>query len=459
MNELIIAASAENEEYAVVSPRVWRLVYSPLVPLVVLAAAVAILWAIAVPPWRPNDEPQHFGYIQYLSQNQSVPYPGDAWLGEDIVISHNTTNFFGMVGKEETNIDPGQAVMPAASGDPPLYYALMLPAYWASAGGSVETQMYAVRLFSTVIFILLTVAAYEFAKLVFPKAPYFQLGVPLLMIFHPQLLFIFTSVTNDSLLALLFTLMMYQLILLAQRGPDNSRAVKIGLLLGFGMLTKLSFLVACPLTLAVIAVLFVKRRDQWQKLMHLILIILAVSTVVCGWYYLKRLTHESLQPGIADPTKGLQYGSVGLYQLLKSTGFNGYIIATFIGTFSWVPLPGYIFIWFRHAIQLATIGLLISLVAGFWYRGWETIKPWLVLLLGATVLVFFMAAAVFELQVGSAQGRYLFPAVVPFWCLFLAGIAAFVPPRLRPRLIGVLVAVFALFGTWSLFVEFIGRST
>lgn len=459
MNRRIITAFADNEEEAAVSPRLRRLVHSPLVPLMVLAAVVAILWAIAVPPWRPNDEPQHFGYIQYLSQHQSVPYPGDAWLGEDIIISHNTTNFFGMVGKKETYIDPSQAIMPAASNDPPLYYALMLPAYWASAGGSVETQMYAVRLFGTAIFVLLIVAAYEFAKLVFPKAPYLQLGVPLLMIFHPQLLFILTSVTNDSLLVLLFTMMMYQLVLLAQRGPDNSRAVKIGLILGFGMLTKLSFLVAYPLTLAVIAVLLIKRRDQWRKLMHLILIILAVSTVVCGWYYLKKLTHESLQPGFVDPTKGLRYGSVNLFQLLKSTGFNSYIIATFMGTFSWVPLPGYIFTWFRHGIQLASVGLLISLVAGFWYRGWETIRPWLLLLSGATVLIFFMSAAVFELKIGSAQGRYLFPAVVPFWCLFLAGMAAFVPPRWRPRIIGALVAVFALFGTWSLMVEFIGRST
>ena len=74
----------------------------------------------------------------------------------------------------------------------------MLPAYRAARGGTVETQLYAVRIWGIVIFLLLIAVSYRLAREVFPRAACLQAGVPLLLIFHPQLGFISAGVSNDS---------------------------------------------------------------------------------------------------------------------------------------------------------------------------------------------------------------------------------------------------------------------
>ncbi len=440
-------------------PRFRRSRHSPLVPLVLLAAAMGILWAIASPPWRPNDETRHFGYVQYLSRNMSIPYPGLGWVGANIIASENRTDYYGQVGKKETSFPP-DAKQVVASADPPLYYALMVPVDRVFRGLSVEGQLYAVRLFgSVVIFVLLVAAAYKVGELVFPDAHYFQIGLPLLLIFHPQLLFVFTSVTNDGLVALLYTLLLYNLILMVKKGLSWRRVLAIGTVTGLGILTKLSFLIALPLVFVMIAILFFQEKDRRQRwrLAPRGAAALLLPVAICGWYFFRNHLHGEVLPHIPDPTRGLNFGQVDTTKLLTGTGFTNYIIDTFLGTFSWVPLPAAAFAWFKTAIELAAGGLGVSLLAGYWRRSWLTIRPWLALLMGSLVLVFFLAATEFEVNVASAQGRYLFPVIVPFWSLFLAGLAGFVPPRWRPRATAALVAGFAVFGVWALMVQFMAR--
>jgi hypothetical protein len=176
-----------------------------MMALLVVAGAMALMWVVSIPPWRAPDEPAHFSYIEFLSREHALPYPGEAFLYPDVIESQGRTNFLGIMGEEHTPVDPTVGQPNSAAGHPPLYYLLMLPAYWVFSGGSTETQLYGVRVWSVGIFLVLIALSYRFARLVFPRAPYLQIGVPLLMIFHPQLVFVSSGVMNDSLLVLLFT--------------------------------------------------------------------------------------------------------------------------------------------------------------------------------------------------------------------------------------------------------------
>lgn len=435
----------------------WLMLNRVLVALLVLALAKCLVWTIAIPPWRAPDEPQHFGYIQHLSREHSIPLSGETYFYPDTFESMSRTNFGGILsGEDSSYYDPGQEKLNPAAGHPPLYYLTMLPAYWAASGGSVETQLYAVRVAGAVFFLLLIAVSYRFARLIFPRAGYLQTGVPLLMILHPQLGFISAGVMNDLLAVLLFTYFLYRLVMFTRGDAGLREALYIGAVVGLGMLTRTSFSVAYPVGFVVLAVMFVRRRDSRIPLLKAAGVMLGVSLLICGWYFLRNY----LELGYLQPAgKVERYGATGLWNLITATRFRGDLITSFVGNFSWmsIPLPLEAMLWFRRIGEFALGGLVIGAGAGYVSRSWETLRPWLIAFFAFVFSAFVLSVAYFELNVGGAQGRYLFLVVFPFWSLFLAGLCGWFPPAWRSRVAAAAVALAGIFGYWALTSEFIGR--
>jgi len=334
----------------------------------------------------------------------------------------------------------------------------MLPAYRLARSGSVETQVYAVRVWGTGIFLLLILASWQLARLSFPRSHYLQIAVPLMMIFHPQLGFICASINNDSLLILLFTVLLLELVRLAKSDFSRRRAVLMGAVIGLGMLTKSSFVVAYPLTLLVLAVLIIRRRSDRSRIIRVTAIALGISVLICGWYYLRGLLHTS--PPITVE-KVERYGQVGLPSLLFSSRFTADLIDSFIGNFSWliIPLLDSVTAWFRHLVWLTGLGVAVSLGLDYFRSREHLIVPWLAGLYALVIMTYFLFSAIFEIKFGGAQGRYLFPAVFPFWALFIVGLVGWLPASWRPRSVAVVVTATAIFSTWALMDEFLPRVT
>ncbi|RJQ43034.1 MAG: hypothetical protein C4534_08910 [Gaiellales bacterium] len=436
----------------------WLSLNRVLAALLLLALTKCLLWTIAIPPWRTPDEPQHFGYIQYLSRERSIPLSGETYFYPDTFESMTRTNFGGILsGAESSWYDPGQEKLNPAAGHPPLYYMSMLPAYWLSGGGGIETQLYAVRLAGAVFFLLLVAVSYRFARLLFPDAVHMQIGVPLLIILHPQLGFISAGVMNDSLAVLLFTYFLYRLVLFTREdGVSLRSALVMGAVAGLGMLTRTSFSLAYPVGFIVLAVMLARRRGERARLLQAAGLMLGVSLLICGWYFLRNY----LELGYLQPAgKVERYGAAGLWELIWATRFRGDLITSFLGNFSWmsIPLPLDVMLWFRRAGEVAIGGLVVGGAVGLWRRGWELMRPWLVLFFALIIAAFVLSVAYFELNVGGAQGRYLFLAIFPFWTLFLAGLCGWFPPSWRPRVATLVLLAAGIFSAWVFTDEFIGR--
>lgn len=447
----------DREPAGVAAARRWLSLNRILTALLLLAFLKCLLWTIAIPPWRAPDEPQHFGYIQHLSREKSLPLSGETYFYPDTFGSMTRTNFGGILsGADSSYYDPHQEKLNPAAGHPPLYYMAMLPAYWASTGGSIETQLYMVRLAGAIFFLLLIAVSYRFAQLLFPAAGYLQIGVPLLMILHPQLGFISAGVMNDTLAVLLFTYFLYRLVLFTREEASLRSGLVIGAVIGLGMLTRTSFSVAYPVALVVLVVLLARGRGRRVELLKAAGAALALSLAICGWYFLRNY----LELGYLQPAgKVERYGATGLWNLLVATRFRGDLITSFLGNFSWMsmPLPLDVMLWFRRIGEVAIVGLVVGGVVGYWRRSWELMRPWLVLFFTFIISVFVLSVAYFELNVGGAQGRYLFLAIFPFWALFLAGLCGFFPPAWRSRVAASFVAAAGAFSAWALTSEFIGR--
>lgn len=436
--------------------RKWLTANKILLALLLLAALKCLLWSVAMPPWRAPDERKHFGYLEYLSREHSIPVYGEAFFYPEDAESASRTNFYGVLGYDSTSVDPQVREVNVAAIHPPFYYLSVLPAYMASSGETVETQLYAVRIFGAVFFLALIAVSYRFGIRLFPQAPYLQIGVPLLMIFHPQLGFISAGVINDAPLAFLFTYFLYQLVVFAQGDFSTRRAAFIGVLIGLGMLTKSSFLVAYPIGLMVIAVLFVWKKGQRIRLARAVGVALAVSVPIFSWFYIRNYIRLGVwQPNYTEE----RYHATGLWNLWFATNFRADLISSFVGNFSWlsVPLPDNVLYWFRRISELSVFGLVASIIIGSRKRSWQLIKPWLALLFTVVFVLFVFSAAYFELAFGGSQGRYLFPAIFPFWSLVLVGLVGWLPPSWRSRATALIVSVAAAFSVWALFYEFVGR--
>lgn len=429
-----------------------------LVALLVLAAMMSALWSVAMPPWRAPDEPHHFGYIQYMAREQSVPLGGRVDHYPDLLQSLNRTNLGIAMGQEGAYWDPDARDPNNAAGHPPLYYSLMLPAYGISSGGSIETQLYVLRICGAAIFMMLVAVSYQLARRVFPRARYFQIGVPLLIILHPQLGMVSASVNNDALLALLFTWFLYQLVVFAQGDFSYRRASLIGVAIGLGMLTKSSFMLAYLIALAVFGSLLFIKSGQRERLAKAAGTALGLSVLICGWFYLRNYIELGEAQSYA---RTAVYGTDNPWTLWTATSFRSQVIASFIGNFSWltVPITHDGLYWFRRISQFAFFGLVAGLGLGWWRRNLQAIKPWILFLMAGSIALFLLSITFFELRIGGAQGRYLFPAIFPFWALFLVGITGWLPRSWRARATAVVVSLAALFSTWALMAEFIPRVT
>jgi len=438
--------------------RSWLGANRVLLALLLLAAVKSLLWTVAIPPWRAPDEPQHFGYIEHLSREHSIPLNGATYLYPDILESLARTNFAGITGSESTTVDPATRQLNPAAQHPPLFYTLALPAYLAGSGASIETQLYLVRLVNVLIFMALIAVAYRLARLIFPGAAYLQIGVPLLMIFHPQLGFISAGAMNDALLTFLFTLFLYQLTVIAMGDFSLKRAAILGVVIGLGMLTKSSFVIAFPISLAVLVVLLVIRKDQRRRLAMAAGAVLGVSFLIFFWYYLRNYTNIGTWQPVYE---GERYSTGGWWHLWFKTAFRNDLVTSFLGNFSWmsIPLPVAATYWFTRLMELSFLGLAVAMLTGFRRNGWRPLRSWLVLLFVSVLALFVASAAYYELQYTGTQGRYLFPAVFPFWSLVLAGLLGWLPPGWRPRATAVVVALAASFSVWALFNEFAGRVT
>ncbi len=148
---------------------------------------------------------------------------------------------------------------------PPLYYALCAPVYLAARGHGDAAATRAVRGVSILLGALLILAAYGCIRCLLPGHPALALGTAAFVALLPGNVALCASVTNDALTNLVFAAALWQLVrLVTSPDPDTPpalwrrRALRLGLTLGLGVWTKTSTLTLFPVVL--LAFYFVARR-------------------------------------------------------------------------------------------------------------------------------------------------------------------------------------------------------
>ena len=455
-------------------------------------AAVAFLsclaWAWVTPPFQAPDEPSHYAYAEVLAVTGEPPRQGQtdlpAWSSAEFAALDAV--WFPQVranpgGKppwteaerhrlEELLAKPlrdddggGEGASPTA-GYPPLYYALLVPAYAVvkTAGGDVIERLTAMRFVSSLLTALMVLLVFMFVRELVPGAPLVAsvgaLGVGLL----PYVGFIGSSVNNDVLATTLAATLFYLLALSFRRGLSLGRAVAIGALLVAGWATKPIFLGLVPGALAGLALLLVVacRSDRREGLS--VALSLAASALASGLIYL--LVTKGLWGRAAEPAGASQFvrGATPGQPEKSISGFLSYawqywlprlpfltdqvpepypawetMFKGFVGRFGWLEFqfPAWLY-WVALAWWLA----LLALAARALVLGRSVLRSRLpelaVYVLMAAGVLGLVAAVGYQLRLdgnGFEQARYLFP-LLPLLGALIGLAVKGAGPRLAPYL-------------------------
>jgi 4-amino-4-deoxy-L-arabinose transferase-like glycosyltransferase len=206
-------------------------------PLLLLLGAVAVFvvtWSLFVPPLQVPDEQAHYGYVQSLAENQQRPAgagrnsPRRLSTEEDAAAFHSRAFTIIQNPQEKPPWGAGadarwRAAARALHGggrsdvrnlgtqaiNPPLYYVYETIPYELASGGDLFDRLYAMRLFSGLLLLVTTVAAWLLVGELTGRAPLLQLAGAAVVGLQPMTTFVSSGVNPDAAFDALIALLLW----------------------------------------------------------------------------------------------------------------------------------------------------------------------------------------------------------------------------------------------------------
>jgi len=394
--------------------------YLPFMGVVWAYVFLMANYAVHTPAWQVPDEPAHYNYIRQLSAG-ALP-----------VIRHGDWDSAYQGLLLSSGFDPRHTAqierIEYEDHQPPLYYLLLTPIYWLSAG-----NLTTLRLVSGLLGGVALACLYALGRLLAPRQPLVALAVTGFSAFLPQNLALMGGVNNDALAQALAALL-FLLIARYLRAPRPTWGATLWLAstVGLALLTKttLYFLAG----LAGLAILLRWRRagGHWKTAAgHILLFGLLAGAMGGLWWgrsllvyggtdFLGLQTHDEVAAGQLQTSDYIQQTLGGdrtaYWRNLATTTFH-----SFWGQFGWMAVPMPLFVY--RLLGLACVSVLLGVMWLAFKRPY--LATWQVEMLSLCALGLLLVAAAFLLynsQFVQFQGRYLYPALAPLGLLFGAGL-------------------------------------
>ena len=420
------------------------------------------LYAVLTPPWETPDEPAHYRYVVQLADRWRPPSDPlvrqtDRFCRDRAYVVSNYEWYhpflgylpgaiaYSIVSLAAPESLPGRVppFNPSFCSDPfthPSLFELEATSpldIWHDNWG-----LLILRILSSLWGLIVIYAVHRTGKYLGMKG--FETVAAAWVAFLPQFVFISASVRNDTagnaIAALLF-LLSTQMQVRPQRCKRTT--LTMGLLLAAGMLTKLTLAYLIPVVLLVVMVPPVGSPCSRSWLRSAVRV-LSPTLIAVSLYYLgfqearMALSHTRMQMGVRSEALTLSYWRPFLPMLTD----------LFFARFGWanVIVPS---CWIKVASGVWIAGSVLSLLQ-ILRLSVEKQKPnttRTVLLLALGLFFSLLGVIRYNLSQFQPQGRFLFPALVPWALVGTWGLAEILTkhPKLR-SLVGL-----ALIGFWLLF--------
>lgn len=397
--------------------------------LLALTLLRGVIYALLNPPFASPDEKPHLQYVANLA----------------------TAGASGPRGTE--------------GGQPVPYYALMVPAYWLTAGQAKEVQDLAIRLASLAFLLGIVLFAWLAGRRLAPTEPIVPAIAAAFVALHPQLAYIGASANNDNAANLMAAVLTYLGISLLSSPMSRWTIPTTALAIGAGIMTKGAIVpvlaLVCLVLLARIVQKIVKagpRRAAIYSAAAVLVALLALktaagaATVGKAWWFIS--SHDWSR--LAEP---FQAGAAAALSYEFSSFWAAFIAE------SVRPSP----IWYAVPTTVATVGLATTvfrvLLSWIQRRGQSTRQTVVLGFLAAmlvaqwvTIYLVYAWSSDDQWRIFSLQGRYLFPALGPLALLTAYGVGSLPEGPFRPWAYPTLVGLLLVFDAASMIALLAYRS-
>jgi 4-amino-4-deoxy-L-arabinose transferase-like glycosyltransferase len=383
---------------------------------ILIAYLILASWySVTIPLGEAPDEAPHYSLIRYVARERGYP------TGEEEHEAFQPPLYYLLGALTTFWIDTDDFVIKANSDfsftDPEAPQNLLLHTSAESfpyKGWALAWHL--VRLLSVIMGAVTIGATYALAREIFPRDRSIALGSVALNAFIPQFLFISGVANNDNLAAMLSSLTLITMVRLIKGKGSLRSSFLLGLLLGMGVLTKMSLLAFIPTALVVI-VLLAHRLGLRQGAKTAGAVFIPFLLISAPWF-LRNQTLYGDPLGWAQVIR-LNAPWLGPLSAAEWLDFCSDLYRSF--WLSWIGIELDILL---HAVL--ALGVLISLGGlGRLVLGRKELEPppldLLSLLALQTVLVFAAFLRWATVVDGADQARLLYPALSPILILLFLG--------------------------------------
>jgi 4-amino-4-deoxy-L-arabinose transferase-like glycosyltransferase len=424
--------------------------------IVSLFVILGIIYTLATPVLEASDEFKHYPYVQYVQTHRELPV-----LDPEVC-------------RESVDACPWLQ----DGGQPPAYYAVMAAATsWIDTADLSELlwrnkhafigdpgqicnknlmihqpgqerfpwtgsvlAIHLIRLLTLAFGAGTVILTYHLSRNLFPGRPALALGATASTALNPMFLFVSSSVNNDAMAAFVGNLGLLMIVRIPNRRSQSSNAgwsrglVLLGVVIGLGVLTKLSLLAMVPLALLVVGVCTWRENARLSVPRRLLLVVGDWAMVslpvlaISAWWFLRnwRLYGDPTALNAFIAIQGRRPSSPTLADWLGEFGTFRW---TYWGLFGAVNVmaPRIVY-WFFDLLSLA--GLIGFVVWGIRRaRSQMTLRDFRVLIPALWAALLFISVLRWTWVYYSFQGRLVFPGIAGISVLMMWGLRQWVPER------------------------------
>jgi len=453
-----------------------NLLFRTLIVAVLLRGA---LYTFVVPPWQHPDEPTHFEHVRLITDLGILPEIEDISipLRREIAISMAAYGFWNPNPAPEitdSNLDnPGISLLGIYTlTHPRLYYRFAATWLRPWLGLSIEGQLFAVRLLGVFLNLVVALAAFKTAQMLFSHSKWIAPAVMGFVVFHPGNTDIMSAVNNDVLVNALGAIIFYTLAVIFMRGFTLINGMGLLILLVAAVFTKTTaFILLASLPIGLIFFLLHKNRKAFAGA-----VVLSIFMAVFAILFL--LQNE----GIAGLAEGAM-GDLGRYFRVNVTQTFENLAYPETTQFAVQALPiiyqsFWVIYGWRHILLAAHWYWAPGLFAGLALAGLgKRLRQWLAsnnwrgeldrrsAYLGFAFFVILIAAAITlfrslvtqGLRPYLSHGRYMYVALIPIGIVFVWGLLGWLKrplPQASGGIFFVSVIAFDAIAFWGYLVPF-----
>ncbi|MGB1249804.1 MAG: glycosyltransferase family 39 protein [Candidatus Promineifilaceae bacterium] len=414
----------------------------------------SLTYGVMTPLFEAPDEHNHFFVALYMAETGRLPIAGTEatellhqeaaqpplyyWLGSWLIRPLGLTvegvgediwfNRFVQMGDPSSPTNLNRFVHSSAENWP-----------WSSW----VLAAHLLRGFSSLFGAVTLFGIYQCAKLMWPSKEKRALLAVALVAFLPQFNFLHGYINNDVAIICFATLTLWQLIKLWKSAePTSLQFILIGLTTAAAMLSKMSGLILLVYVLGFIGI-WAWQQKQWSRGLRGGSLVLLLFVLLAGWLLLR---NWQIYGDITAVSRLIDvFGGDREATLLQVFGETSGILWSMIGVFGWfnVLSPPWVY----------SIWIVIVSVAGFGSIQQRASFAWLPFLLSGWIVAIYAGMVIFMLRAPGAQGRLLFPALVPLALGVSYGLSYFLERRLWLLLVPTVIATWfvALFTIPSIY--------